>query len=128
MDLDFQYALQLSDGRTIIDENNLINIFMLIKLFVPRLPFGNIVEFGSFRAAPRFFMALLAHKFLPDTQVLAFDTFSGMPTTDESIDLHNAGDFREVDLAELRQYAEYILVCEICTLCKVNLKILPHTR
>jgi hypothetical protein len=101
---------------------------MLIKLFVPRLPFGNIVEFGSFRAAPRFFMALLAHKFLPDTQVLAFDTFSGMPTTDESIDLHNAGDFREVDLAELRQYAEYILVCEICTLCKVNLKILPHTR
>ena len=73
-------------------------------------------------------MAFLAQKFLPNAQVLAFDTFSGMPTTDKSIDLHNAGDFREVDLAELRQYAEYILVCEICTLCKVNLKILPHTR
>jgi len=108
MDLELQDALQLSDGRTIVTENNLMNIFMLLKLFAPRLPFGNIVEFGSFRGGSAIFMALLAQKFLPNAQVLAFDTFSGMPTTDKSIDLHNAGDFREVDLAELRQYVENI--------------------
>jgi len=107
-DFDFEEALQLSRGRTIVVENNLANIFMLMKLFVPRLPFGHIVEFGSFRGGSAIFMAFLAQKFLPNAQVLAFDTFSGMPATDKSIDFHNAGDFCEVDLAELRQYVEEI--------------------
>lgn len=108
MDLDFQEALQLSGGRTIVSENNLVNIFMLIKLFVPRLPFGTIVEFGSFRGGSAIFMAFLAQKFLPNARVLAFDTFSGMPITDKSVDFHNAGDFQGVDLLELRQYVEEI--------------------
>jgi hypothetical protein len=107
-DLDLDEALQLSTDRTIVGEHNLVNIFMLIKLFVPRLPFGHIVEFGSFRGGSAILMAFLAQKFLPNAQVLAFDTFSGMPTTDKSIDFHNAGGYHEVDLAELRQYVEEI--------------------
>ena len=107
-DLDFEEALQLSQGRTIVGEHNLVNLFMLIKLFVPRLPFGHIVEFGSFRGGSAIFMAFLAQKFLPNAQVLAFDTFSGMPPTDKAIDLHNAGDFQGVDLPELRRYVEEI--------------------
>jgi Macrocin-O-methyltransferase (TylF) len=108
MDLDFQEALQVSGGRTIVGENNLANIFMIIKLFLPRLPFGHIVEFGSFRGGSALFMALVAQKFLPNAQILAFDTFSGMPPTDKAVDLHNAGDFQGVDLPELRQYVEEI--------------------
>ena len=108
MDYDFQEALQLSGGRTIVDENNLANIFILIKLFIPRLPFGHIAEFGSFKGGSAIFMALLAQKFLPNAQILAFDTFSGMPPTDKAVDLHNAGDFQGVDLTELRQYVEEI--------------------
>ena len=108
MDFDFQETLQLSGGRTIVDENNLANIFMLIKLFVPRLSFGHIAEFGSFKGGSAIFMALLAQKFLPNAQILAFDTFSGMPLTDKAVDLHNAGDFQGVDLPELRQYVEEI--------------------
>ena len=108
MDYDFQEALQLSGGRTIVDENNFANIFILIKLFIPRLPFGHIAEFGSFKGGSAIFMALLAQKFLPNAQILAFDTFSGMPPTDKAVDLHNAGDFQGVDLTELRQYVEEI--------------------
>jgi Macrocin-O-methyltransferase (TylF) len=104
IDLDFQEALQLSGGRTIVIENNLANIFMLIKLYIPSLPFSHIVEFGSFKGGSAIFMASLAQKFLPNVQVLAFDTFAGMPATDKAVDLHNAGDFQGVDLPELRQY------------------------
>jgi hypothetical protein len=108
LDYDFQQGVDLAWGRTIVSENHLANIFMLIKLFVPRLPFGHIVEFGSFNGGSAVFMAFLAQKFLPNTRVLAFDTFSGMPPTDKAIDLHNAGDFRGVDLSELRGYVEEI--------------------
>ncbi|HTV43951.1 MAG TPA: TylF/MycF/NovP-related O-methyltransferase [Stellaceae bacterium] len=105
-DLDFQEALEMARGRTIVSENNLANIFMLIKLYIPRLPFGHIVEFGSFKGGSAIFMAILAQRFLPNVRVLSFDTFSGMPPTDKSVDLHNAGDFRGVDLPELRKYTE----------------------
>jgi Macrocin-O-methyltransferase (TylF) len=108
MDMDYQEALQAASGRTIVSENNLANIFMLIKLFLPRLSFGHIVEFGSFRGGSAIFMALLAEKFLPNAQILAFDTFSGMPSTDKAVDFHNVGDFQGVDLPELRQYVEEI--------------------
>lgn len=108
IDLDFQEALTLAGGRTIVTENNLANIFMLIKLYIPKLAFGHIVEFGSYRGGSAIFMASLAQKFLPNAQVLAFDSFSGMPPTDKAVDLHNAGDFAGVDLAELRQYVKKI--------------------
>ncbi|MGH7098226.1 MAG: TylF/MycF/NovP-related O-methyltransferase [Stellaceae bacterium] len=49
-----------------------------------------------------------AQKFLPNAQVLAFDTFAGMPATDKAVDYHNPGDFEGVDLGELRQYAAQI--------------------
>jgi hypothetical protein len=113
-DPDFQEALQLSGGRTIVTENNLANIFMLIKLYIPRLPFGHILEFGSFKGGSAIFMALLAQKFLPNVQILAFDTFDGMPPTDKVIDFHNAGDFQGVDLTELRQYVKEIGLRNLC--------------
>ncbi|MGH9770373.1 MAG: glycosyltransferase [Candidatus Acidiferrales bacterium] len=105
MDPDFQEALELARDRTIVGEDNLANIFLLIKFFIPRLPRGHIVEFGSFKGGSAIFMSVLAQKFLPDAQILAFDTFAGMPATDKSIDYHNTDDFHGVDLAELRQYA-----------------------
>ncbi len=108
MDLDLQEALELANGRSIVIENNLVNIFMLIKLHIPKLSFGHIVEFGSFKGGSAIFMASLAQKFLPNVQVLAFDTFTGMPPTDKAVDLHNTGDFQGVDLPELRQYVEDI--------------------
>jgi glycosyltransferase involved in cell wall biosynthesis/GT2 family glycosyltransferase len=108
MDPDFQQARELSGDRTIVSENNLFNIFMLIKLFIPQLPTAHVVEFGSFRGGSAIFMSFLARKFLPKAQVLSFDTFAGMPATDSSIDFHNAGDFHEVDLEELQQYIKQI--------------------
>jgi hypothetical protein len=108
MDPDFQQARLIAGDRTIVDEANLSNIFLLFKFFVPSLPFGHIVEFGSFKGGSAIFMSVLAQRFLPNAQVLAFDTFAGMPTTDDTVDYHCPGDFCTVDLSDLRDYAERI--------------------
>jgi hypothetical protein len=71
------------------------------------LPFGHIVEFGSYKGGSAIFMAALAQKFLPGVQVVGLDTFGGMPPTDWTVDAHLAGGFSDVDLAELRQFVEW---------------------
>jgi predicted O-methyltransferase YrrM len=79
-----------------------------MKFYLPRLPFGHIVEFGSYKGDSAIFMAALAETFVPGVQVIAFDTFSGMQATDPSVDAHRDGDFSDVDLVELRQYVEQV--------------------
>jgi predicted O-methyltransferase YrrM len=59
-----------------------MNIYLLIRFFLPKLEFGHIVEFGSYKGASAMFMAKLAQKYLPGVEVYALDTFSGMPATD----------------------------------------------
>jgi hypothetical protein len=105
-DPDFGRARTLAGSRTIVGDANLANIFLLIKFFLPRLPFGHIVEFGSYKGGSAIFMATLAQKFLPGIQVIGFDTFGGMPATDRAVDAHHAGSFSDVDLTELCQYVE----------------------
>jgi Macrocin-O-methyltransferase (TylF) len=107
-DPDFRRARELAGSRTIIGDASLANIFLLIKFFLPRLPVGHLVEFGSYKGGSAIFMAALAQKFLPGVRVAAFDTFSGMPTTDRAVDAHRAGSFSDVDLPELRRYVEWI--------------------
>jgi cephalosporin hydroxylase len=106
-DPDFHYARALARSRTIVDEAKLANIFLLIKFFLPRLPFGHIVEFGSYKGGSAIFMAALAKKFLPGVHVIGFDTFGGMPATDRAVDAHRPGGFSDVDLAELHRYVEW---------------------
>jgi hypothetical protein len=107
-DPDFEHARALAGSRTIVDNTKLANIFLLIKFFLPRLPFGHIVEFGSYKGGSAIFMAALARKFLPRVEVIGFDTFGGMPATDWAVDAHRAGGFSDVDLTELRQYVDRV--------------------
>jgi predicted O-methyltransferase YrrM len=107
-DPDFHRARALAGSRTIVGEGNLANIFLLIKFFLPRLPFGHIVEFGSYKGGSAIFMAALAQKSLPGVQVIGFDTFSGMPATNRAVDAHRSGGFSDVNLTELRQYVERV--------------------
>ncbi|MBV9199566.1 MAG: class I SAM-dependent methyltransferase [Alphaproteobacteria bacterium] len=108
LDPDFRRARALAGSRTIVGDANLANIFLLIKFFLPRLPFGHIVEFGSYKGGSAIFMASLADKFLPGVQVIGFDTFAGMPATDRAVDAHQSGGFADVDLPELLQYVDKI--------------------
>ncbi|MBB5754827.1 TylF/MycF/NovP-related O-methyltransferase [Prosthecomicrobium pneumaticum] len=104
-DQDFASALALALGRSVVTEERLMNLFMLIKLFLPRLGGGHIIEYGTYRGGSALFMARLAARFLPGTRVLALDTFAGMPETDRRVDAHGAGDFAETDVEEVREAA-----------------------
>lgn len=102
----YQEALALAKGRTIISEENRINMFLLLKFYLGKIPSGHIIEFGSYKGGNAIFMAYIVDKLYPGVNVYALDTFSGMPQTDSKIDAHVEGDFRDVDLNELRKYAE----------------------
>ena len=92
-DRDYRDALRYAKGRTIVAEDRLRNLFLLMKFFLPAIGPGDVVEFGSYNGGSAFFMAALARKFLPGTQVYGLDTFTGMPPTDPAVDAHRRGDF-----------------------------------
>ncbi|HLY45555.1 MAG TPA: TylF/MycF/NovP-related O-methyltransferase [Stellaceae bacterium] len=100
-DPDYIEALAAARGRSVAAIDRLMNLFLLIKFFLPRLPHGHIIEYGSFRGGSAFFMGTLAKKFLPRARVFALDTYAGMPATDKSVDAHSAGDFANADYAEV---------------------------
>lgn len=102
---DYQEAVQLAAGRSICNEHRLMNLYLLIRVYLPRLSPGDIIEFGSYRGGSAIFMASLAKRYLPHTRVWGLDTFEGMPDTDLGVDLHVRGDFHEVDFEALTAYA-----------------------
>jgi hypothetical protein len=102
----FAHARGLTRDRASITEHNLLNLFLIIKFYLARLPPGHIAEFGSFRGGSAIFMAIVAQELCPGTKVFAFDSFAGMPETDARRDAHKAGDFANVDAEEIRLFAE----------------------
>ena len=93
-------------NRTIVSPLNLMNIFAIIKLNLSHLrDVGHIVEFGSLHGGSAIFFAYVAKHLLPGTQIISFDTFTGLPKTKPEIDAHAEGDFDTVDLSELRAFA-----------------------
>ena len=98
-------AMRLARGRTVQELDRRANLFLLLKFYAPQLPPGDIIEFGSFRGGSAIFMAKVCLDLGLNSQVWALDTFTGMPATDKSVDAHNAGDFKDTDLAALKAYA-----------------------
>ncbi len=101
----YQKALALARGRTVLLEEHRINLFLILKFFLDKIPFGHIIEFGSYKGGNAIFMAYVVNKLYPGVKVYALDTFTGMPETDPAIDAHREGDFNDVDLVELNAYA-----------------------
>jgi hypothetical protein len=101
----FARAHQIARSRSgAITDDNLCNLFLLIKFFLPSLPPGHIVEFGTDRGGSAVFMAIVANEFCPGTKVYAFDSFAGMPETDPDRDVHKKGDFHLASDEELRLF------------------------
>jgi predicted O-methyltransferase YrrM len=98
----FIEASQVSSIPSFVSLPRRMNLFLLLKFYLPRIAPGNVVEFGAYRGGNALFMAHVASRVRPGTKVIALDTFQGMPTTDKSVDAHNAGDFTDADLDGLR--------------------------
>ncbi len=103
-DFIYKKAFNLCAGRSIVAEDNLMNIFLILKYFLGNVPTGDIVEFGAYRGGSAIFIASIVKQLYPGIRVYALDTFSGMPKTDPNIDVHTEGNFSDVNLKELIQY------------------------
>jgi predicted O-methyltransferase YrrM len=99
----YRDALAVAFDRTIMAEANRMNIFLIMRFFLGKIPHGHIIEYGSFRGGNAIFMAYVAKHLYPDMKVYALDTFGGMPKTDKDIDAHNEGDFSESDVESLKE-------------------------
>jgi hypothetical protein len=97
-------AMRLARGRTVQEEARRANLFLLLKFYVPKLPLGDIIEFGSFRGGSAIFMARVCAGLGLKSQVWALDTFSGMPAPDKNIDAHSVGDFQKTNFESLKAY------------------------
>jgi hypothetical protein len=102
----YREAMRFVQGRSVVAEDNRMNIFLILRDYLKHVEFGHIAEFGSYKGGNALFMAYVAGRLYPGMRVYAFDSFAGMPETDARIDAHSAGDFADVDLDELRRFAD----------------------
>jgi predicted O-methyltransferase YrrM len=92
------------DIATVVTEPRLMNLFLILRFFLGRLPSQNIIEFGSYKGGSAIFMATILQELHPSARVYALDTYEGMPQTDD-IDVHERGDFSDTRLDSIRQRA-----------------------
>jgi predicted O-methyltransferase YrrM len=102
----YQEAFEVAQDRTIMSEENRMNIFLLLRFFLSKIPFGHIIEYGSYRGGSAIFMAYIAKRLYPGVNVYALDSYTGMPQTDKNIDAHNEGDFSDTDFTSLQARVE----------------------
>jgi predicted O-methyltransferase YrrM len=100
-------AAELASSRTLVSEARRMNLFLLIKFYLPLLAPGHIIEFGAYRGGNAAFMAYVARHVMPGTRVYALDTFSGMPATNREVDAHSAGDFADAPLADVQGFLDH---------------------
>lgn len=102
----FSQAYALVKNLTLVSLPKLVNLYSLVRFYLPRLAPGNIVEFGSYRGGSAILMAFLARHLGLETIVYALDTFEGMPETTAVVDWHKKGDFAETSLTALEIYRD----------------------
>lgn len=80
-----------------------LHVLYTLALNAARLG-GDFWECGVYRGGTaRMLAELLAMKARSGTKLHLFDTFSGMPETDDNLDRHKKGDFSDTDLEEVRR-------------------------
>lgn len=97
----YNRALKIAQDRTVVSEQNRMNLFLILKFGFEGVSPGHIVEFGAYKGGNALFMAAVCRELHPEMKVYAFDTFEGMPPTDPSRDAHRAGDFKDAGYNEL---------------------------
>lgn len=63
---------------------------------------GEFWECGVYRGGTALLLRMIRDKLTPDRSIRLFDSFKGMPETDEKRDVHKAGDFADTSLEAVR--------------------------
>lgn len=109
----FQRAYKAATGRTVVLGHSLVNLYVMLRYFMDPLPFGHVAEFDSYRGGSVLFMATVLKHMHPKMKIYSFDTFQGMPQTDERKDSVKDGDFADVSLDEIKATARDLRIDNI---------------
>lgn len=101
----YKESFKMARELTMVAEHKLMNIFLIMKYGMQGLE-GDIIEFGSYRGGSAIFMANVARRLGMRGKIYALDTFEGMPMTDELLDLHSMGDFKDTSFEVLSKKVE----------------------
>jgi hypothetical protein len=101
----YQLAYARAKDLTLVNDQRLMNFFLIVRDGLRRLESQNIIEFGSYKGGTAVFMATLLAELYPDSKFYALDSYEGMPETNSAIDMHGKGDFADADADQLRQIA-----------------------
>jgi predicted O-methyltransferase YrrM len=105
----FRKALEIArlpQVKTMCTEARLMNLYLLLKFYLPKLASQNIVEYGSFKGGSALFMAAILKEIAPEARVWGLDTFEGMPEGVEGLDLPPPDDFAETNIHVARFTAD----------------------
>jgi 5,6-dimethylbenzimidazole synthase len=86
----------------LISDVRLMNLFLIIRDQFSSISSKNIIEFGCYKGGTAIFLAAALKELGKEGRVFALDTFSGIPTSDSSVDMHRVGDFSDADCHDLR--------------------------
>ncbi|MGA9585214.1 MAG: TylF/MycF/NovP-related O-methyltransferase [Terracidiphilus sp.] len=109
-------ASRLPAVESMVVQTRIINLFILIKFFLGKLPSQNIIEFGAFKGGSAVFMATLLQEYYPSARIFSLDTFAGLPAVKAGVD-KPPKDFLEVNLDRTRAAAR--------SLGLLNLEFIP---
>jgi O-methyltransferase len=96
----FSSLVKQIEGYTLVDQIRCFNLYQFAKQ--ARGMNGDVAEIGVYKGGT----AKLISKVVAGTTkvVHLFDTFSGMPPTDSTKDLHKKGDFSDTSLDRVKKY------------------------
>jgi Macrocin-O-methyltransferase (TylF) len=99
----YREARALARDRSVINPYRQMNLFLILKFYLPKLASRNVIELGTWRGGNLLFMARILKEVDPAALVFGLDTFAGMPETNTSLDMHKAGDFDDVSMADIQR-------------------------
>jgi O-methyltransferase len=88
--------------RTLVSTDRAYIIFVTLQQAMKKA--GNVFECGVYKGGTAAMIAAYLASVASPKKLYLFDTFEGMPSTDEEKDLHKAGDFADTSLESVAEF------------------------
>ncbi len=99
---EFKSYYSVAATRTLVSIDRCYVIYILLKQSISLA--GDIVECGVYKGGTAAMIAKVIRESGATKKFFLFDTFSGMPKTDLSRDLHKEGDFADTSAEEVEAF------------------------
>jgi len=100
---DFSSEFNAIKGLTIVSADRAYVIWTLLKQSIHLK--GQVWECGTYKGGTALLMSNVIDEHVPESEIELhlFDTFEGIPSVDGDKDLHQAGDFNDVDIEAVKK-------------------------